>query len=692
MSSLSIGFAPFVPLWALLSLGLAAVVVLALGLVSRAAGTWLRALLAAALLLTLANPSLVAEQREPLKDVALIVVDESPSQMLADRPAQTEAILERLAKRLDAFARTLEVRTVRVRHDSVADAATGTSLFGPLGRALADVPTQRHAATIMVTDGRVHDIPRAMEDAGLPGPIHVLLTGERDEHDRRLVVVEAPSFGLVGKEVPLTIRIEDEGLEGATARVELKLDGGPGTTLAVPVGRDHRIDIPLNHRGPTVVELSVEAGPRELTLANNNAVVSINGVRDRLRVLLVSGEPHPGERTWRNLLKSDASVDLVHFTILRPPEKQDGTPIHELSLIAFPTRELFEVKLAEFDLIVFDRYRRRGVLPSAYLRNIVEYVENGGALLEAAGPSFATPFSLYRTPLGQVLPGEPTGEVLEFGYQPRITGDGLRHPVTADLPGSAGLTGDTDPRWGRWFRLIDVVPDQGRQLMSGADGRPLLILHRYGEGRVAQLMSDHIWLWARGYEGGGPQAELLRRMAHWLMKEPELEESDLRAEAHGDTLQVTLRSVDPMSPVVEVTAPDGEIRQLELTDMGSGRYTAELPLTQAGLYRVSDGDRVAMAAAGALNPKEMRDVTASETEMRVVADATGGTLHWLADGEPSVRQVAPGRRAGGRGWMGLRENGDFIVTGVRDIPLLPGLVVLLLVLGLAALAWRREAR
>ena len=128
-------------------------------------------------------------------------------------------------------------------------------------------------------------------------------------------------------------------------------------------------------------------------------MVSIDGVRDKLRVLLVSGEPHAGERTWRNLLKSDASVDLVHFTILRPPEKQDGTPINELSLIAFPTRELFQQKINEFQLIIFDRYARQGVLPIIYFDNIARYVRDGGAVLVAAGPDYASPTSIWRTPL-----------------------------------------------------------------------------------------------------------------------------------------------------------------------------------------------------------------------------------------------------------------------------------------------------
>ena len=129
----------------------------------------------------------------------------------------------------------------------------------------------------------------------------------------------------------------------------------------------------------------------EIALQNNRTVIATEGIRDRLQVLLVSGEPHPGERTWRNLLKADASVDLVHFTILRPPEKQDGTPVKELSLIAFPTRELFVEKLSEFDLVIFDRYERRGILPTVYLNNVVDYVRAGGAVLVASGPDYARP-------------------------------------------------------------------------------------------------------------------------------------------------------------------------------------------------------------------------------------------------------------------------------------------------------------
>jgi hypothetical protein len=417
--------------------------------------------------------------------------------------------------------------------------------------------------------------------------------------------------------------------------------------------------------------------------------VVVNGVRDRLRVLLVSGEPHAGERAWRNILKSDPSVDLVHFTILRPPEKQDGTPIRELSLIAFPTRELFEVKLDEFDLIIFDRYRRRGVLPSIYLENVANYVENGGALLEAVGPTFATPLSLYRTPLGRVLPAEPTGQIYEAGFHPQVTELGNRHPVTAGLDGAAAPGGT--PSWGRWFRQIEGDSIRGDILMQGIQNSPLLILDRFGEGRVAQMMSDHMWLWSRGFEGGGPQAELLRRISHWLMKEPDLEEEDLRAQVRGGQLQIIRRSLSIAQPQVTVTLPSGEARTLTLTPEDAGRSSATLAAEENGLYHVTDGRLTTLAAAGPLNPLELRDPRSSGALVEPLAEESGGTVWRLAGDElPALRKVAADRDRHGRGWIGLKRGGGYVVTGVLQIPVLPALLVLCLSLAAAVLAWQRE--
>ena len=693
-SAYTIAAAPLLPWTAIAALGGACMLVLAFGVLRRARGLLWRAIAMAILLTALVNPSIIEEQRSPQRDTAIIVVDESPSQRIGQRQQATDEALAALSDRL-GHERDLDVRVIRAGKPQPGAGDDGTRLFTALTRAMSDVPRERLAGVVMITDGQVHDVPADAKAASetIGAPLHILLSGQPDEADRRLVVGQAPSFGLVGKELQLKVRIEDlpEKKDAATGQavVTWRKDGGPPQRVALPVGRDMPLTLPIDHGGPNILELEAEPGPRELTLDNNRAVVVVNGVRDRLRVLLVSGEPHAGERVWRNILKSDASVDLVHFTILRPPEKQDGTPIRELSLIAFPIRELFDVKLDEFDLIIFDRYSRRGVIPQAYLENVARYVRKGGAFLEAAGPSFGTPLSLSRTPLGTVLPSEPTGDVYGEGFKPQLTDLGRRHPVTEDLPG-AGPTGG-QPTWGRWFRQVDSRVQRGTTVMSGDRGEPLLVLDRVGQGRVAQLLSDQMWFWARGFEGGGPQAELLRRLAYWLMKEPDLEENDLRATVEGDRIVVTRQSLEPNDRPVTVTAPDGSSRSLTLTPESGGRSSGSLPITEMGLYHVTDGTRAALAAAGPLNPVEFADVRTTPNKLAPVVTATGGGIFWAGAGNiPEVRRVSPDRTAAGRNWMGLRANGDYTITGFSEMPLLPGIAALLLIVGGLLAAWRRE--
>jgi hypothetical protein len=700
-SAYALATAPLLSWWMIAVLAGAAALVLTFGIWRRARGILWRGAAVAMLLAILVNPSLVEEQRTPLRDIAVVVVDESPSQAIGNRQAASEAALKALTERL-RHERDLDVQVIRTGKPQPGSGDDGTRLFTALSRTMSNIPRQRLAAIIMITDGEVHDVPSTEPAATaqeLGAPLHVLLSGHPGERDRRLVVHQAPSFGLVGKDVPLTIRVADlpepkESTAGAPerqARLTWRKDGGAPHQLMVPIGRDVPLAIPIDHGGPNVLELEVEPGPQELTLVNNRAVVVVNGVRDRLRVLLVSGEPHAGERVWRNILKSDPSVDLVHFTILRPPEKQDGTPIRELSLIAFPIRELFDVKLDDFDLIIFDRYSRRGIIPQAYIENVVRYVRKGGAFLEAAGPSFGTPLSLFRTPLGEILPTEPTGAVDEEGFKPQLTALGRRHPVTEHLPG-AGKPGET-PAWGRWFRQVEARVHHGTTIMSGDHGEPLLVLDRVGKGRVAQLLSDQMWLWARGFEGGGPQAELLRRLAYWLMKEPDLEENDLRAAIDGDRLVVTRQSLEPDDRPVSVTAPDGTSVSLALTQESGGRSTGSLAITQMGLYRVSDGLHTALAAAGPLNPIEFADVRTTADVLGPVARASGGGVFWIGDvAMPEIRRVSPGRAASGQNWMGIRGNGDYLVTGFSETPLFPALAALLLAIGLLIAAWRLEGR
>ena len=364
-------------------------------------------------LAALANPALIEEQRKPIADVALIVTDDSDSMAIGDRRAQVAAAQEALKKKL-AQQEGLEVKEATLPPSHIqlgSERPGGTRLIEAMRSALVEVPPERLAGVILLTDGQVHDVP-----AGLPpelggAPVHALIAGKKGERDRLIVVEQSPRFGVVGQQVTAKFHVEDPS--GGTAPVTISVGGEVVKHMDVPVGREIELPINVANPGANVVELEVAPGPNELTLDNNSAIFTINGVRDRLRVLLVSGEPYQGERAWRNLLKSDPAVDLVHFTILRTPQKDDFTPVRELSLIVFPMRELFEQKLKEFDLIIFDRYELENLITRDYFRNIAEYVKNGGALLVSVGPVFATQRSLYRTPLGAILPAAPLGDVLE---------------------------------------------------------------------------------------------------------------------------------------------------------------------------------------------------------------------------------------------------------------------------------------
>ncbi|MBT5572555.1 MAG: hypothetical protein HOJ90_15180 [Alphaproteobacteria bacterium] len=711
MGNFLITWDPLLPLLVLAGMAALGILVLGMGLLAPrpgrpAPGLALRALAVTGILGTLANPSLVLEDREALSDIGLIIVDRSPSQSIGERTAQTERALSEVRAWADTQS-NLELRVIdapRVSSDTDQPSAglrDGSHLFTALEHALADVPRERFSGAMLITDGRIHDVPEDAAKLNMTAPIHALVTGARDVGDRRLTIVQSPGFGIVGDEVRLTLRIDEpRATQARQAQITIRRDGEiRGRTTLVPVGVDHSIDMIVDRGGPSVFEITVGEGTQELTLTNNRAVVTINGIRDRLRVLLVSGAPHPGERTWRNLLKADPSVDLVHFTILRPPDKQDGTPVRELSLIAFPYRELFEIKLNDFDLIIFDRYQRMGILPSVYLRNIANYVQSGGALLEATGPEITPAASLYRTALAAVLPGEPTGDLIESPFTADVNETGRRHPVTAHLTGLPADPGDT-PNWGRWFRQIDARPKSGTVVMEGANERPLLILDRVGEGRVGQFLSDHIWLWARGYEGGGPHNELLRRLAHWLMKEPELEEDRLTTFVRGDTIEITRRSLKPDLAPVFVTSPTGEESQIVLDELGDGRASGQIAVSAPGIYHFDDGTRTTVAGVGTINPIEFADVTSTDLLLRPATTATGGGVTWLSEtGVPDLRRNRVGRAQAdtpssgvSARWLAFQRNDASAIRGVQNVPFLPALLLLILIGAMLVGAWRRESR
>jgi hypothetical protein len=692
VSTWSIALSPLIPWPAIYGLAGAAFAVSAALAWQNVRGAWLRALSMALLLLALCDPNLVQENRRPLKDIVAIVVDRSESQDIGERPQQTDKARDELETSLKALG-NVEVRTIETSRDE--SETEGTKLFAALRGVLSDAPAERVGGAIFITDGDANDIPESAAALGFNAPLHALITGHQGERQRRIELVEAPRYGIVGKDQVIEARVLDSADHGEPVKLTVRRDGGTIGTIDAKVGERIDVKAPIDHPGPNVIELEVAPVEGEIVADSNRAVVNIEGVRDKLRVLLVSGKPHPGERMWRNLLKSDANVDLVHFTILRPPEKgADGTPINELSLIAFPVADLFGRRIKDFDLIIFDRYAQQSILPYVYLENIAKYVRDGGALLMAEGPEFSTPDGLYYSPLGAISPAEPSGDDVESPYRARVSEAGQRHPVTRGLSGFDAKNGE--PSWGRWFRLIGAKPTSGVTIMTGDGDKPLLVLSRVDKGRVGLLLSDQMWLWARGYDGGGPYLDLLRRLAHWLMKEPDLEEEALRASAKGREVTVERQSVSGEARETDLVAPDGSKTKLDLTPYAPGLSRAHVTVNRFGLYRAEDGEHVALVNVGQENPLEMRDVVSTTEKVRPIADATGGTVRRIAaTGDaivlPRVVSLNPSPSYGGADYIGVKRTGSTELIGTRSTSLASGFFGLALLLGIVTVAWVKES-
>ena len=652
-----------------------------------------RAVTLALFILILMNPSLLSEERKGVSDVAVVVVDRSASQTMGKRTERTDRALASVKEQLEEID-GLDLRIIEAPETGSLE--NRTKLFDVLDPAFASIPQQRRAGVIFISDGQIHDVPQNAGQFTQYGPVSVLLSGERNEKDRQIVITNAPSYGLVGQSVDVKYKIEDTRNIGASsAVVTFTRHDGSTERFNVPVNTEQTLSLPIENSGQNVFEIEVQKVDGELTYANNKAALLVNGVRDRLRVLLVSGKPHAGGRTWRDLLTSDPGVDLVHFTILREPQKLDLTPQDELSLIAFPFRELFEIKLYDFDLIIFDRYHLNRILPNMYFDNIAKYVEEGGAFLEASGPSFAGEDSIYMTSLMSILPGSPTGDVIDRPFKPTPTDLGRRHPVTDSLVWGDYHSKDKGvPSWGRWLRQVDLHRESGDVLMNGVDGKPLLILDRVKKGRVAQIASDQIWLWSRGFESGGPHAELLRRVVHWLMKEPELDERALSVLVDRNTIIVRKHIYDQDKETIKMTTPDGQSSTFDLTSTPEGWLEHKVSASALGIYAFEDssGER-RYAIIGDINPPELFSVKTTSEKLEPVLTASKGGAVWLSDvPEPRVRLLSNSRNYAGNNWVGLRRNNDYTVTGVKDIPLMPEWMSLLLLFCVLTFAWWREGQ
>lgn len=669
MESVSdLAFAPLVPPWllALLAIALAGALLLTLRHVPRHAP--LRTLAGLLLILVLANPVREEDRRESVDDIGLILIDRSDSMGVEDRTSSAEQAAETLASETDGIE--WQVR------DIAGDDVGGTRLGAGIQAAIGSADTSRLGAVFVVSDGISEDdlapglLPRGV-------PLHHLVAGSEDVNDRRLVIENAPPFTIAGETARIRVRVEDS--QGAPVPLTIRTSGGYRADQGLIPGEETTVDIPVERRGDLDVALSVPVRSGEATPINNRALVSLQGVTERLSVLLVSGRPYPGGRVWRDIFKADPNIDLVHFTILRLPSSFDTTSPQDLALIPFPVEELFQERLDDFDLIIFDRFDLTELMSPAYFYSLAERAENGGGLLVVAGPEFSGPAGLANTALSRVLPATPTGQQIDETYRPMLTPEGQRHPVTRTLQGGG------EPDWGAWGSLAEMRAQGGDVLMRGPGDRPLFILDRVGSGRVGLLASTDLWWWARAVEGEGPHAELLRRTAHWLMQEPDLEEEQLHVTGRADSLTIESDSMLPLQGAT-ITGPDGARHEISLP--ASGR--AEIPLTEPGLYEVAAGQRRRFALVG--NTAEFDRLRPSTDALAGAVEASGGGVYRLNDAIPAVRRVTQGNSAAGSNWAGVRQREAGALLAVETRPLIPAWAAFALIAAILALAWWRERK
>lgn len=659
---------PLLPIWAIVPIAVALLTSVAIAAVRARRLAPLRLAIALAGLTLLLNPVQRVEQREAQRDVAVALVDRSRSMAVNGGAAQADRALAALRRE----APDLDWRVVEARPEP----GQPTRLLPALDRALRDVPAERLAGAVLLTDGIVRDAP----DPGLlpPGrPVHLLIAGRPDVRDRRLVVTRVPPYSVVGRPAAISVRVDDGPAGDGRARLDWLVNGVAQRPRELPVGETVTLPVPIERRGDVEVALSIAPLPGgEATLVNNRALVRLNGVRDRLRVLLVSGVPYLGGRVWRDTLKADPNIDLVHFTILRLPSSYDPTPSEQLALIPFPVEELFEQQLGRFDLVILDRFGLTELLSPAYFGRLVGYVRDGGGMLVVAGDEYAELGGLPDTTLREILPALPAGPGLAQRFTPALSAVGRRHPVTATLGAP----------WGAWGEQADVRQSRAQVLMTGIGGRPLLMLDRQGKGRIGLLASTNVWWWARAVEGDGPRDELLRRTVHWLMQEPDLAEDRLDVVARGRRLTVAARGVNPPA-AAQLSGPAGDVRTLPLATRGAANV-GEATVPADGLYRVDAGGLRRFVLAG--DVAELAEVRPRPAPLDALAGEAGGGVFRLAERPPEVRRTRADARQAGGGWLGLVRNDSGRLIGVREVPLLPAWAAWGLLTALLALAWWRE--
>lgn len=661
-------------------------------------GAWMRAGAALAAGIYLANPEIVSEQYQNLSSEALIMVDMSESQGLDGRDILTRESLAELETRLDQLG--LKVTIVEFGDNGQGQ---GTNITEALQSGLSTIPTAQLGAVFVLSDGELHDIETVLDRVQLEAPIHGLISGEENEQDFRVAIERAPRYSDAGEDIEIAYSVISDHVlddQNYVAEVVVRNNGQIVATQSVDeINELQTLNLPDLGRGNNNIEIMIEKVFRgdapevnllsaDVSAENNRITATIEGIGEEANVLVISGAPQQGTRHLRELFGDDPDVNFVHFAYLRPPEKEDETPLRYLATTAFPVHEVLNQNIEDYDVIVLDNYTYQGIIPLSYFDNIKSYVEDGGSLLVVGSDSLSAANGLGATSLKDILPLVPNGTTLEQTFQPQITETGERYPISRNLEFTL-----PQEQWGPWFSLAETNAREGSiVLMDDGNNHPLLAISEYGEGRIAMLASDQNWVWAKRQlgNGGGPADELISNLNRWLVFNQAMEEENIRLIPDGEQVIVELQTVGDEPEAVTITSPSGRTIEVTPQDYLPGLRRAFIDADELGVYRVEragENPDFAFAQIGFADPLEMRRVISTPDLIAPVAAETGGVVARMND-IPLIKGFAD-ITPEDEGVMGLKLSDEQELSGTTRYPI-PPWVPMLLFAGFFAASLKRE--
>ena len=706
-------FEPYFPIFFVVLISICFFILILSSIINKSSGIFLRLSLFILLIFLILKPGYRIEKMKNENDIVTFVIDKTKSQKISKRIEEIDIVFQKMLSELTKYkdldileiiidnnkvtkryGSLQEIINNSVREEVINKMTNSTEIINNLENNINEYPSQRVSSVFILTDGQIHDLKSNVAFEKFDVPIYFLLIGEQKVDDRKVSIISHPEFGYLDENINIQV-IANDFKSDEKATLELSIHNGIKLEKKIIVKNNevNNIKLKLKRHGPNFIKVSTPKRDGELSELNNSQLINISGVRKKLRVLLISGAPYMGTRVWRNFLKSDTSVELIHMTVLRPPEKNDNTPLDELSLIPFPIKELFEEKLDNFQLIIFDNFEGKKVLTPLYFQNLIRFVDEGGAILEITGPAYNSKSSLFRTEIGRILPGIPSGKVIRKEFKPRLTNLGKKHPITDSLF-------KNNFEYGSWFEMNDIleVDSDSQVLLSGLNNKPLLAVKKVNNGRVAQIYSHNIWLWSKTESNkGGPYNQLIKNLAHWLMKEPTLEENKLKLKVLNDSILIEKSFlIDPKSEKLNLTIidPDGKKYKRNLIKT-ENKYTTAFRFKKNGFYLIYDGDNEKGIFTNNQDKKEFQDFhltdkIINETEISNVFTKAV----WVSDyNYPSFKESSKVNASyiNDKVFYLLRNKNSYIEE-LENKQIFNPLIVLLIIMVLFYFCWKEESK